>query len=179
MYKLLLNLITFGLKPLYEKNISYYNLIAEFRNKLPRSQNKARRLTEEEKIKYSFDKSLREFSIMTLNSHKTSLTEKDLDVFMNTIETFNYKFIFFKKHYKSFSDNILRLNPKSEDGNFDLVVLQEILKDDPINRPLKPLDVFCYHLKHKYKFSSRIAKWICLIFICIIIGYDAKPIHLG
>jgi len=47
----------------------------------------------------------------------------------------------------------MRFNPKSENGNFDLVILQEAIKDNPI-RPLKPLEVLVYHIKYKFKLTT-------------------------
>jgi len=49
----------------------------------------------------------------------------------------------------------MRFNPKSENGNFDLVMLQQVLKDDP-TRPLAPIGVLVYHIKYKFKLTSII-----------------------
>jgi hypothetical protein len=90
-----------------------------------------------------------------VSTHKTSITEQELDVFMNSIRYFDYGFMLFKNHYKTYSANILRLKPTSTNKNFDLVVLQNVLQEDDIH-PLKLSKVFIYHLKFKWKLTSRI-----------------------
>ncbi len=146
----MLNIITLGLKPLYKKNISYFNLIAEFRKKLPRPQNEARKMSNTEKDSNPFfPESMKYFNTLDVSTHKTIITEQDLDLFMNSIQYFDYSFMLFKSYYQSFSNNILRLKPTSDNGNLDLIVLQEVLKDDPLH-PLKPMDVLLYHLKMKF-----------------------------
>jgi hypothetical protein len=158
MLNIILNILTFGLKPIYKKHLSYYEIIKEFREKLPRRQNEARRLTEQEIKNSPILSSLEHFTVVNLGTHKTSLNEADLDIFYNKLGLFDYKYMFFKKYYKSFTRNLNRFNPKAEHGNFDLVMLQNVLKDDPIH-PLKPFDVLKYHLKWKIKFTSKIYIW--------------------
>jgi hypothetical protein len=159
MFDLILNIITFGLKPLYERNISYFNLIADFRLKLPRPQNEAREITDEEIDNNPFfHESMKHFSSLDLSTHKPSVSEQELDLFMNSIQYFDYSWMIFSSYYKAFSKNILRFKPISENGNFDLVMLQLILKDDPIH-PLKPIPVLLYHLKYKIKPFSTIYRW--------------------
>ncbi len=156
MIDLILNIITFGLKPLYEKNISYYNLIVEFRKKLPRPQNEARKITDAEIDSNPFlPESMKYVNALDVSTHKTSITEQDLDLFMNSMRYFDYSFMLFKSHYKAYSNNILRFNPKSDNKNFDLIFLQELLKDNSTH-PLKPLDVLTYHFKYKYNLTSKI-----------------------
>lgn len=159
MIDLILNIFTFGLKPLYEKNISYYNLITDFRKKLPRPQNEARKITEEEIDKNPYlPNSLKYFNTLDLSSHKTSISEQELDIFINSIQHFNYSCMFFKSYYKAYSQNILRFKPTSENGNFDLVMLQIVLKVDPIH-PLKPFPVLVHQFKYKIKLTSIIYSW--------------------
>ncbi len=156
MIDFILNIITFGLKPLYEKNISYYKLISEFRVKLPRPQNQARKITDAEIDSNPFlPESMKYVNAIDVSTHKTSITEQELDVFMNSIRYFDYGFMLFKNHYKTYSANILRLKPTSTNKNFDLVVLQNVLQEDDIH-PLKLSKVFIYHLKFKWKLTSRI-----------------------
>lgn len=156
MIEVVLNIITLGLKPLYEKNLSFYKLINEFRKKLPRPQNEARKLSENELHKHlSKSETLNHFGVFDLSYHKPSLTENELDVFFNSLRDFDYGSMFFKSYYKSFSSNILRLRPKSKNGDLDLVVLQEVLRDCPLH-PLKYKDVLVYHLKYKYKLTKNL-----------------------
>jgi hypothetical protein len=159
MLDLVLNILTIGLKPLYEKNISYYNLIADFRKKLPRPQNEARQITDEEIDKNPFlPESMKYVNALDLSTHKTSISEQELDFFINTIQHFDYSCMLFKSYYKAYSQNILRFKPTSENGNFDLVMIQLVLKDDPIH-PLKPLPVLLYHLKYKIKPFTTVYIW--------------------
>ena len=159
MVDLILNIVTFGLKPLYEKNISYYNLIAKKRKKLPRPQNEARKITNEEiDDNPLLPESLKYINALDLSTHKTSISEQELDLFMNSIQYFDYSWMIFPSYYKAFSKNILRFKPISENGNFDLVILQLILKDDPIH-PLKPIPVLLYHLKYKIKPFTTVYVW--------------------
>ena len=77
---ILLNILTLG----YRKNYSYYKLISDFRKKLPRPQNEARKITEEEIDKNPFlPESMKYINALDLSTHKTSISEQELDVFMN------------------------------------------------------------------------------------------------
>ncbi len=159
MVDLILNLVTFGLKPLYEKNISYYNLINDFRKKLSRPQNEARKITAEEIDNCPYlPESLKYVSVIDLSTHKTSITEQELDYFINSIQHFDYSWMFFKSYYKEYSSSILKFKPESKNGNFELVLLQSVLKDNPI-RPLKPLPVIIHNFKFNFKPISTIYIW--------------------
>lgn len=150
-YKLVIGLPTLiaFLGWFWHRNNSYYKLIKEFRNKLPRRQTSAT----------PFDNpALPHFTSLNLSTHETSLTEAELNIFFNELENFDYRFILNKKYYREFSKNLLRFNPKAVNGNFDLVMVQQVLKVDPYH-PLKPFDVFIYHLKFRYKFTSKIHIW--------------------
>lgn len=156
MEKILIYIITLGLKPLYEKNISYYKIVKEFREKLPRQQNQAKNLSTEEIEKNPFlHESFKYITVVDTSKHKTSISEPEIDLFYNKIDNFNYSFMFFKKHYQAFSRNLRRFNPKAVNGNFDLIVIQSILKDDNSN-PLKPFGIFVMYLKWKWKYTSKI-----------------------
>ena len=159
MFDLILNLLTLGVKPLYEKNLSYHKIIKEFREKLPRQQNEARKLSDEEIKNNPVLSGLHYFTVIDLSTHKTSISEADLDTFYNKLNSFDYSFVFFKKYYKKYTRNLNRFNPRAEHKNFDLAVLQNVLKDDPI-RPLKPIDVLIHHLKWEFKFTSKIYFWL-------------------
>ena len=158
MVDVILNILTLGLKPLYEKNLSYYKIIKDFREKLPRRQKEARKVTGEEIKNSPLLSSLQHFAVIDLSTHKTSLSESDIDIFYNKLDSFDYTFILFKKYYKKYTRNLNRFNPKAEHKNFDLVMLQNIIKDDP-QHPLKPIPVFIYHLKWKFKLTSYIYQW--------------------
>src|SRR6266403_581752 len=89
------SLIPFGaiLLFLYKKNNKYYYLTEEFKEKLPRPQNKAQSLTEEQIVKHNFP---RHINIVDVSTHKTTITEKDLDVFYNKLNNFDYSWVLFK-----------------------------------------------------------------------------------
>lgn len=148
-----LSILTVGLKPLYEKNFSYYKLISDFRKKLPRPQNEARKLSGKE-IEQNplLPNEFKHFTVVDVSTHKPTLTEQDLDIFYNTIKDFDYSFMLFKAYYKKRSANILRLKPTAKYNSVDLVVLQTILSEDAI-LPLHPREVFIHHLKHEYKLT--------------------------
>lgn len=158
MFDIILNILTLGLKPLYEKNLSYYKIIKVFREKLPRHQNEARKFSEQEKRNNPFFSSLQHFTVIDLSTHRTSLSEAEIDIFYNKLNSFDYNFIIFKKYYKRYTSNLNRFNPKAEHKNFDLAMLQNVIKEDPLH-PLKPIDVLLYHLKWKFKFTSKVYVW--------------------
>lgn len=135
----------------WRKNNAFYIVIKDFRNKLPRRQTSAK----------PFDNPiLPHITSLNLSTHETSLTESDLNTFFNELEHFNFKFVLFKNYYRSYSKNLFRFNPKAVNGNFDLVMVQRILDDDPIFHPVKPIDVFIYHLKFEYRITSKLYIWL-------------------
>jgi hypothetical protein len=154
--EILLAIITLGLKPLYDKNKSYYEIVNVFRKKLPRQQNQAKKLSDKEKSNHPFIQgSLKHMSVINMSPHKTSLTEAEIDQFYNELNDFNYSFVFFKDYYQKYTRNLNRFNPKAENKNFELAVLQIAIKEDPLH-PLKPWAVFKLHLKYKWKLSSSV-----------------------
>lgn len=157
--EILSTIFSLGLKPLYDWNNRYYVLINTFRKNLSRPQEEAKKLKEEDVKNHPFLKDTIKFmTIVDLSTHKTSISEKELDVFFNELRDFNYRFMFFRKYYKSFTKNLMRFNPKSENGNFDLVILQEVLKDNSIH-PLKPFDVLIFHIRYKFMLTSKFYIW--------------------
>jgi hypothetical protein len=159
MFDFILNILTFGLRPLYEKNLTYYKIIKEFREKLPRRQNEARQFTRKEIEGSPAFSSLQHFTVLDLSTHKTSLNESDIDLFYNRLNQFDYSFVLFKNYYKAYTRNLERFNPKAEHKNFDLVMLQKIIAEDP-RHPLKPIPVLIYHLKWEFNFTSKIYIWL-------------------
>ncbi len=152
------NIASLGLKPLYEKNYSYYKIVREFREKLPRAQNRARTITHEEIDRNPFlPDSMKYVHAVDVSTHKINVSEVELDLFYNRLNDFDYSFMFFRNHYRNFTKDLNRLNPKGENKNIDIVVLQDILQDDPL-QPLKPFDVLVFHLKWEIKITSTIYK---------------------
>lgn len=157
---IILNILTLGLKPLYERHYSFYTILVEFRNKLPRKQNEAHKLTEKE---LENDIVLKDISkimtIIDLSTQKISLTESDIDDFYNKLNNFNYDFIIFKKYYKSIEQNLNRFNPIAENRNFDIAILRSLLIEKE-SRPLRPYQIMKYHIKYKYKLTSWIFRFL-------------------
>lgn len=155
----ILNVLSLGLKPLYEKHLKYYKIIKEFRDQLPRPQNEARKLSEDEKSQNPVLSSLQNFTVVDLSTHKMSINEADIDIFYNRLNNFDYSFMLFKTYYKKYTKNLNRFNPKAEHKDFDLFMVQQVLKDNPL-KPLKPIDVLLHHLKWEIKFTSKIYIWL-------------------
>jgi hypothetical protein len=151
---ILLNILSLGLKPLYEKHYSFFLILVEFRNKLPRKQNEARKFSEKDLENNLVLKNIsKTITIVNLSTQKISLTESDIDIFYNKLNNFNYEFIIFKKYYKEFIQNLNRFNPKAQNTNFDLSIIKEILTNED-TRPLRPIPILIYHLKYRYKLTS-------------------------
>lgn len=159
MEQLFMNILSLGLKPLYEKNIAFYRLLKEFSNKLPRHQNQARKMTSDEIEKHPLlPESAKFITVLDTSTHKPNVSELEIDLFYNQLNDFDFSFVFFKKYYKQISKNLNRLKPAGAKGNLDLIVLQRILQGDFLH-PLKPFDVLVYHLKWKFKLTSPIYIW--------------------
>jgi hypothetical protein len=86
MIDIILNILTLGLKPWYEKHLQFHLIINEFRNKLPRPQNQAKSLSDKEKSNIQWIKgtSLEHINVLNLETHKISLAETDLDEFITS-----------------------------------------------------------------------------------------------
>jgi hypothetical protein len=152
MIEIIYNILTIG----YRKSNSYYKLISEFRIKLPRPQNQAKRLSnkEIEESPISPD-SFKHISVYDLSTLKLSMSEQELDMFFNAVQEFDFSCTLFKNYYKKHRANILKLKPTTSQRSVDWVVLQKVLQEDDIH-PLKPNRVFIHHLKFEWKFTSRV-----------------------
>lgn len=156
MIEFVLNVLSLGLIPLYEKHMQFHKIVTDFRNKLPRPQNRSKTLTKEDKAKIWWIKgtSLEHISVLNVEHHKASLTETDLDDFYNRLNNFDYSLILFKNYYKEYVSNLNRFNPVAENKNFELAILQKAMEDNKL-RPTKPFPIFWYHVKYKYKMTSK------------------------
>lgn len=115
---------------LYKKNNKYKNIIEEFKKKLPPTNKKAKKLTHKErKNNILLSETDKHINVLNLSTHQISIPPNEIDIFYNELENFNYWFVFFHNHYKSITKNLKRFDPKSENGNFDIIVIQEILDD--------------------------------------------------
>lgn len=158
MIDMILNIITLGLKPVYDKHQKFYNIISNFRNKLPRPQNTACKLTNSELESHSVLSDMKYMTVVDLSTHKTTMSEADIDQFYNELNHFDYRFMLFPGYYKGIVKNINRFNPKAENKNFDLFMVQQVLKDNPL-KPIKPIDAIRFNLMWNYKLTSRIHVW--------------------
>jgi hypothetical protein len=61
--------------------------------------------------------------------------------------------MFFKDYYRSFVKNLIRLKPKAENKNMELVMLQKKLEMTDL-QPTKPSSVLLYHMKYTWRISS-------------------------
>ena len=152
IFQYALRLCTFGLVTFYEKQVHYYNIIKEFKNKLPRKQNEAKVISEERKKAHPILSDFAFMEVSDVSTHKVTLDEKDIELFYNKLNNFDYGFMFFKKYYKNYTNNLNRFDPKAENKNFHLVIIQKILSNDI--KPIKPSEVWLYHLKYELKLSS-------------------------
>lgn len=152
MIEIILNILTLG----YRKNNSYYKLISEFRIKLPRPQNQAKRLSDKEIEQNPFiPDSFKYISVYDLSTLKPSLSEQELDMFFNAIQEFDFSFMLFKKYYKRHRADIVRLKTTIDQKSVDWVILQKVLQEEDIH-PLKPSKVFIHHMKFEWKSTSAI-----------------------
>jgi hypothetical protein len=160
MVDIILNILTFGLKPLYEKHLKFHNIITDFRNKFPRPQNQAKTLTDEDKDKIWWMKgtSLKHFSVLNVGTHKISLSENDIDDFYNKLNNFDFSFMLFKRYYLGYIRNLNRFNPIAENKNFELAVLQKAIEIDNL-RPTKPFSVLWFHVKYRFNLTSKPYMW--------------------
>lgn len=149
-----LNILTLGTRNIYQKHLLFHNIVSDFRDKLPRPQNSARELSQNEKDKHPLMKNstLSHSTVLDLSTHQSTVTERDLDEFYNRLNNFDLEFMFSQNHYRSFVKNLIRLKPKAENKNMDLVILQKALE----MTDTKPSKVLFYHLKYKWKMSSWI-----------------------
>lgn len=152
-----LNILSLGLKPLYERNLTYYKIVQNFREKLPRPQNAALTIREEERKKIGLPE-LKGINVVDLATFKTSISESEIDQFYNKLEYFDYSFIIFPNYYKKFTSNLMRFKPNAQNGDFNLFMVQQVLKDNPL-KPLLPIPVFIHHLKWEIKWTSKVYIW--------------------
>ncbi len=83
---------------------------------------------------------------------QAKITITDLDQFYNKLNNLN--FLFFKKYYRKYIDNLNRLKPDPEDKNPDWTLLQVAIAENAY-KPTKPLDIFIHRLKYDYPLTSK------------------------
>lgn len=139
-----------------KRNSEFKKLVTDFQKKLPPKNKRAKELTDEEKEKRPFlPASAKHITVLDTTKHEITISPNDIDVFYNELENFNFKFVFFHKHYKSIINNLKRFNPKSENKNFDAVMVQEILDKSKISF----FDVLWYKMAIKGRVLSKVYKF--------------------
>jgi hypothetical protein len=83
---------------------------------------------------------------------QSKITSTDIDQFYNKLN--GLKFLFFKKYYKKYIDNLNRLKPDPEDQNPDWTFLQIALAENEW-KPTKPFAIFIHRLKYDYALTSK------------------------
>jgi hypothetical protein len=153
---ILTNLLTLGIKPLYNRHNVFFKILNEFRLKLPRPQQQAQTIPESELVKNPMFSSLvGKMNVIDLSTQKSNLTESDIDEFYNKLEHFNYNFIIFKKYYQERIRNLKRFDPKATNKDFHTAIIITLLEESSSN-PLRPFPILLYHLKYKYKLTSNL-----------------------
>ena len=100
-----------------------------------------------------FHDTITEFRNILANLEDVNLTKDDVDKFYDELNSFNFRFSLFGKYYQNYIDNINRFKPK-EENNFDITFLKIAIAEDKW-KPTKPLDIFNYHIRYKYKLTSK------------------------
>lgn len=124
---------------------------------MPRQQNEARVIPEAEKRQHPFFSSLEYITVLDVSTQKVSLNEADIDLFYNKLNSFDYRFMLFPKYYKSYTSNLNRFSPNAENKNFNLVMVQQVLKGSI--KPIRPLDVLIFNLKWEVAITSKMYLW--------------------
>lgn len=144
-----------------KRNYEFKKLVTEFQKKLPPKNKRVKELTDGEKKKLPFLPSLTKYiTVLDTAKHEITISPNDIDMFYNEMENFNFNFVFFHNHYKSIINNLKRFNPKSENKNFDVVMVQEIL--DKLK--LGFFEVLWYKLALKDRILSKFYKFKMFMF---------------
>lgn len=82
------------------------------------------------------------------------LTKDDIETFYSDLNTFDFRFILFADYYQRYIENLNRFKPRVEDENPDITFLLIAIAEDKW-KPTEPVPVFVYHLRYKFKPTSR------------------------
>ena len=83
---------------------------------------------------------------------QSKITPTDIDQFYNKLN--GLKFLFFKKYYKKYIDNLNRMKPDPEDLNPDWALLQVAIAESEY-KPTKSLDILIHRIKYDYALTSK------------------------
>lgn len=110
-------IMTFLLQRLFGGNKAFFNIIEEFRKKLPPSYKRA---------ESDFNEMIG-LEQMNLSKLDSNINRNDLDYLLKQLEDFDYESIYLKrKHIKRYSQNIQRLIKTTENDKFCIGILQEL-----------------------------------------------------
>jgi hypothetical protein len=151
---IILAILTLGLKPLYDRHLEFYKILMDFKIKMPRIQNQARIVPEDELKNTLLQNIAQTMSVMDLSTQKSNITESDIDEFYNKLENFNLNFLLFKEYYRGQINNFKRFDPKASKQDFHTAIIVNLLEESDTN-PLKPLSILTYHLKWKWNLTSK------------------------
>lgn len=106
---------------LVKGNRKFFNILNEFKKKLPPSHKKA---------KTGILPPVG-FTLVDTSKMETHIDTKELDLLLKELETFNYKSIFFRrKEIEAYSKNIQRLIKTSAWEKFGIALVQQMLEED-------------------------------------------------
>ncbi|MBO3097391.1 hypothetical protein [Gelidibacter pelagius] len=83
---------------------------------------------------------------------QAKITPTDIDQFYKKLNSL--KFLFFKKYYKKYIDNLNRLKPDPEAKNPDWTLIQVAIAESEY-KPTKPFAIFLHQLKYGYALTSK------------------------
>lgn len=83
---------------------------------------------------------------------QSKITPTDIDQFYNKLN--GLKFLFFKKYYKKYIDNLNRMKPGPEDKNPDWTLLQVAIAESEY-KPTRPFDILIHRIKYDYALTSK------------------------
>lgn len=101
-----------------------------------------------------FHKTISEFREKLSRLQEGGLTLEDVDRFYSEINDYNFRFNLFGDYYRKYVENLNRFKPNTEEENPDVTFLLIAIAEDKW-KPTKPMDVFLYHIRYKYKLTSN------------------------
>ena len=118
--------LTIVFQRLIGKNQEFFEIIENFKKKLPPQSKKA-------EIKNI--ESLGGIQHMDLSKQTSHIDERDLDEFLKALEDFDYNHLIFKrKKIKSYSSNIQRIIKTTNMHKFKIGMLQELFENQSFKR---------------------------------------------
>ncbi|WP_310991330.1 hypothetical protein [Aequorivita marina] len=107
-----------------------------------------------EQVKMKFHRTITEFREKLAKREEGGLTRADIDAFYNTINNFNFNYVFFADYYRKYIENLNRFRPNTDEENPDVTFLLIAIAEDQW-KPTKPYDVFLHYMRYTNKLTSR------------------------